>query len=321
MRAASSLGQAIIPGIWRFALLACVCLGGLYLTDAVIGKSSELASLQVAPGFIAFLLPAQTVLLAWTLFCWKSIAMQAFGLKFAWDDALYHVGLTAVAKYIPGKIWGVVGKTLIAGQTGLSKALMVQAAIYEQLLTLAVGAWFGLALYIIVDEPRGGAALAITGLLLVPFLFHVMLRYLPGVAARWPFIRRRLDADLVIPVPSRSALLRSVALYLSLWLLTGLVVSSLLTVTGVTLDLPMIIRTTGATMLAVCGGFLALFSPGGLVVREGLLVALLGPFLGPVIALQFALVMRIWNLAFDVFCVALAGGAFLLLNRNQAAVP
>ncbi len=321
MRTAASLKQAIIPGIWRFALLACACLGGLYLTDAVIGKSTELASLQVTPALVGFLLPAQTILLAWTLFCWKTIAMQAFGLKFAWDDALYHVGLTAVAKYIPGKIWGVVGKTLIAGQTGLSKAVMMQAAIYEQLLTLAVGAWFGLALYIIVDEPRGGAALAMTGLILVPLLFHVMLRHLQGVAARLPFIRRRMDTDLVFPVPSRTTVFHSVALYLTLWLLTGLVVSSLLTVTGEALDPSIIMRTTGSTMLAVCGGFLALFSPGGLVVREGILVALLGPFLGPVNALQFALVMRIWNLAFDVFCVGLAAGVFLLLKRKQVAVP
>jgi uncharacterized membrane protein YbhN (UPF0104 family) len=51
---------------------------------------------------------------------------------------------------------------------------------------------------------------------------------------------------------------------------------------------------------AYVGGYLALFAPAGLGIREGLLAAFLAPVLAPQAALALALAARLWTTAVEV---------------------
>ena len=70
---------------------------------------------------------------------------------------------------------------------------------------------------------------------------------------------------------------------------------------------------TGAAAVAVVGGFVAIFSPGGLGVREGLLMELLSRQLGPHEAVAVAMLLRGVMLAGEILAAvglyyAVAGG-------------
>jgi uncharacterized membrane protein YbhN (UPF0104 family) len=62
---------------------------------------------------------------------------------------------------------------------------------------------------------------------------------------------------------------------------------------------------TGTTALAMVGGFVAVFAPGGLGVREGLLMELLQHELGPHDAVLVALLLRGVSLAGEILAAGL----------------
>ena len=53
-------------------------------------------------------------------------------------------------------------------------------------------------------------------------------------------------------------------------------------------------QVAAASCGAYLAGFLALFAPGGLGVREGVLAVLLAPFMGPGIPAAVAVLSRLW---------------------------
>ena len=73
---------------------------------------------------------------------------------------------------------------------------------------------------------------------------------------------------------------------------------------------------TGTSAIAMVGGFVAVFAPGGLGVREGLLMELLARRLGPHEAVLVALVLRGVSLAGEI----LAAGALYYAIEGVKAV-
>ena len=71
---------------------------------------------------------------------------------------------------------------------------------------------------------------------------------------------------------------------------------------------------TGAAAISMVGGFLAVFAPGGLGVREGLLMEILRHQAGPHEAVAAAVLLRAVNLAGEL----LVAGALYLVVRPRA---
>jgi len=57
----------------------------------------------------------------------------------------------------------------------------------------------------------------------------------------------------------------------------------------------------GAYALSVLAGFVAIFAPGGIFVREAAFCVLVSSILEYEYAIQLALVIRLWAVAYDIF--------------------
>jgi len=74
------------------------------------------------------------------------------------------------------------------------------------------------------------------------------------------------------------------------------------------IDVPysLLARLIGAFCLAWVGGFLALFAPAGIGVREGILITVIGGSLSPEHTALIVIAARLWAIAMDVLMAAVA---------------
>lgn len=301
----------------RLSILIGLCVGVYLMVETATGRHTDLGRIRLSWERLLAILALQTLLLAWSAFCWRRVLREMFRKRIRWSCALHHIGIAGIAKYIPGKVWPFIARAMVAERSGVSKPNMLSASIFEQLLTLAVGGSIGLALIVPIESHLTRAVIAVALLAVLPVLIRLLLGQLESIRVMLPFVRERVPADALPTCPRYRSLAALVLCYLMLWLLTGAIASLVLPIIGVTLTPALATQVTGAVMLSVCGGFLALFAPGGLGVREGLMVASMSSSLGAAASIKFAILLRLWNVLYDIFSAACAAVAYVFEAKDK----
>jgi glycosyltransferase 2 family protein len=220
--------------------------------------------------------------------------------------------VSSLGKYLPGKLWAVAGMAVMARQAGVGAGAATGSAVILQVLAVGTGA--------AVAALTGWGALraaypgAVSGLviLLAAALAGIGLILWPGLLTRVLRIAAPEAGPVTPPAGAVAfgALANTVAWLgygFALWLLAH----GLLPAAGLEL-LPAIAVFT-ASYLA---GFLALFAPGGIGVREGVFILMLQGSIGIGAATALAIASRL------LLTVTELGAAvpFLLLSRGRARV-
>ncbi len=219
---------------------------------------------------------------------WRRM-VAGWGYRLPWWPAVRIWLLSSMAKYVPGKVWALAGLTVMAQRRGVPAWAATGSALLLQLLSLGTGALVvglsGLALL----EARGlgtaallsvaAGSVALTAFVLwPPMLRRLVARFVPG-------------ADLQ-HVPSLGTVGLGVGANLLAWLGYGtalwLFAAGTLPEAGLGLG-----EAIGASTAAYVVGVLAPFAPGGLGVREGVLVLVLQERTGLAAALAIAAVARL----------------------------
>jgi uncharacterized membrane protein YbhN (UPF0104 family) len=238
----------------------------------------------------------------------------------------YFVG--HLGKYVPGKAMVVVLRAGMAKSAGADVALATITVLIETLTMMACGAALSLVLVAALVPPDWkvvlAAALAVVtgGPTLPPLLNRLLWRWEQrGGAAPEP---KTEPTDLesgprLSPSPSTAAIgWRAMgigwAAMLALWLMLGLSLASILS--GLAPGLPLgprgCLLAIAAVALATVAGFLSLF-PGGLLVRELILLDLLAPQVGEPTALVAAVLLRLVWLVSEL---VVSGGLYLLARSH-----
>jgi glycosyltransferase 2 family protein len=222
----------------------------------------------------------------------------------------YYVG--QLGRYVPGKVWGLVLRATLVTGPGVRTGVAGLTAVYEALITPAAGALVGAVLFLalrlgsLTEDWETLAALGFVGLLIVPPVFNWLVDRVSG-----PF---RAD-QAALPRLRLTALAVGLALTACGWAVQGASLWALLR--GLLPDLQGWDATAWAHCTAYVGlayllGYLAVFLPGGLGVREFFLQRWLARELaGPLgageaaaLAVVAALLLRlIWTVA-EAGCAA-----------------
>jgi uncharacterized membrane protein YbhN (UPF0104 family) len=197
--------------------------------------------------------------------------------------------LANLGRYVPGKIWQIAGLAYLSRKEGVSARLATAAALVGQGTALAGATLVGASA--LLGPPGGQSALG--RIVLWGALGLVVLLSLPPVFRRTvdlAFKLGRLDAperlreDVTFGV-------RWVASYAFNWAVYAVAFWVLLRSFG----LPGSLLEVGPGFAAAYVlGYLAVFAPAGIGVREGFLVVFLQPALGA-FALGAAIVARLWT--------------------------
>jgi hypothetical protein len=229
--------------------------------------------------------------------------------------ALYIWFTTNLARFVPGAVWQFVGLAAMVGEHGVSPVAAMGAVLLQQLLFLGAG----LALSLILAPQFLGAwgqgipEVASTTAAIV-LLGGIILGF-PWLSPRLGrFLGRMLGRDVPAPHPQHGMLVRYMGTLLVSWVNYGIAFwlfgQALMRETH-----PGLLLAVGAFTTSYVAGLLAVFAPGGLVVREAALVAALSPAIGAPRALVLALGSRIWLLAIEI----LTAGSVIAWFRSTRA--
>jgi len=251
--------------------------------------------------------------------------LGALGQPAPWLAAFRAYYLGHLGKYVPGKALAVILRVAAVKKWVPSIRIALVSGLLETLTMMAVGACLaaGLTLVVLQLEPHIAALAAAMAIAAGVPTIPPIARWL----ARLGIARLKDDADLPLPpVPADvGASLHGINVRLLAsgwvaagvcWLLLGLSLWAVLRGIGVEMldplsDLP---RLVAAVAFAVVAGFLSML-PGGLVVRDALLMRLLAPICGEANALVAAVMLRlVWLLTEISVC----GILYVARSREQA---
>jgi glycosyltransferase 2 family protein len=225
--------------------------------------------LALAPGWL--------VLSALTVFVTYAFYIEAWRRLLAgWQQ---HIGFRAAARvwalsnlgrYVPGKIWSVTGLVVLSQRAGVRGGAAAASAVAFQALVLGSG-----VAVVAAATPQATSAFRLAVGFLVAFVSLGFLVW--GPTARW--LGRVMSASSPLEPLPLPAVGLGAALMLVGWLTYGvafwLLVRGLLP--GPHLSFAV---ASGIFTLSYILGTLALFAPGGIGVRELVLISLLTPYLG-----------------------------------------
>jgi len=286
----------------------------LLLGLAIRSAWSEVAALGVRfrPAVGVASVGSLVVTLLGVIGIWR-ILLRDLGVGISYASTLQLWSFSNLGRYLPGKVWQVVGLVVVARDLGVPPGVAATGGFLVLGLMIGTGALVGLLT--LPGEVAGlGATGAVVGALAAGLFVPVAW---PG-AVSW--ILRRLPPSLGcagIPPLGRGAWLRAAALFALSWLAHGAAFLHFASAFGPVRwsDLP---PFTGAYVLAHVTGLVAIFAPGGIGVREGILAHFVGS-VGPaeLPAHVVAVAARLWSIAAEVLVLVLA--VTLRLARRRAA--
>jgi len=257
-------------------------------------------------------------------FLWGTFFVQLLWNQKAnvpWYLGIAAYFLSLVGKYVPGKALVIVLRIFILRKYGVSRAVVALSATYETLTTMAAGALLGVGLLpwtgVAGDVEKEYGDIFWVGLAFVAGL-PIMLGLLNAGVARVARKHRGPDAR-PLPSPSMVLLARGLLQASVGWCLLGM--SLWLTLRGLSpepieLNADRFMQATATMAVAYVLGFFAIFIPGGLGVREWLLLKMLPHLLPPVVG-QVTAVVAIATLVLRLIwtiCEVVMGLLILLIR-------
>ncbi len=237
---------------------------------------------------------------------------RQLGTKLTLSEGVSLFTVPMLGAYLPGRAFYVAGHVAIARTMGVPLSISGAGVFLLAGLGVLAGILVGLLLLLLRPIPgidagyfrlSLGAALALTLPVLHPRLYFGIVNLVRRAAKKRPL---RVDLRL----PTMASLLGGMCLY-AVFFIAGFVAMGRSIMAFPLAAVPTMI---GAISLATMIGLLALFAPGGLGVREGLLLLFLSPVVGEATAGLLAVSLRLLQILVDV---ALAGIGYAIFRRLQ----
>ena len=293
---------------WRTAAVAVAVLTFFGIALAARWHDVTARKWELDPGYLALATLVLAVSYAMVAALWAAALRRAAGLALPRGMRIWFA--SNLARYVPGNVWSFVGAVELARREDVPRRTTLAVMTLAQLLSVGTALLIGLPV-LVAGKVRVGPAVALGGL-------AVALAAVLGVALRHriaALLRRRypeVGARELAPSPRvAAALAAGYGLY---WVVTGLAFAGLIRSLRplAASEVPLAVAAYAA---AYAIGFLALFTPAGLGVREGVLTVVLVQIMPAGAALAVALLSRLWMMLVEL----LGAGLMQLLDRGRAA--
>jgi uncharacterized membrane protein YbhN (UPF0104 family) len=260
-----------------------------FVSQQARGMWRDLEGKSLSIDLVSFALCSLCTLVAWfpSIWFWRWLLVE-LGVNPPWFPTVHSYLVGHLGKYVPGKATVIVIRTAMLRKFGLRPAVGAFTVTTETLTYMAAGlatvamlAPYASAnvphmewLRTLAERPLLGLAVAVGVAVTGIVGLSLTSRQFVHLASR--MAERRGDGDGVLEHLPWYLVPCGFVLFLAAWWIQGLGLG--LAIRAVSPgdfawgDWP---RWTGAAAIAMVGGFVALFAPGGLGVREALTLALL----------------------------------------------
>jgi glycosyltransferase 2 family protein len=277
--------------------------------------SLALAEIVIRPGGIisSFVVTIAAYLLL--TFAWRySLLALSPGKKFGFSDSISAVNLSALTKYLPGKIWSYAIQIYWLSSFGFAKSVVVYTNLLNVFVSLLVCAILG-AVFFLVEPGFIGKELAMA-LTIFLIIIDVAFVVMNARVIKWgiTIVNRIFRKDITFIETPRSLLVNLQLLFVGIYCLFGLGAYFLCGGIGIPLSSGHLYSIISGIAVADSIGFLAFVVPGGLGVREGVLYFVLKEVTNDRVALLLPIATRIVMMAAEATLGLLA--LYLLRKRR-----
>lgn len=220
---------------------------------------------------------------------WGRMVLELGGPRVSAGTACGVFFTANLGRYVPGKIWQIAGLTYLARRAGIPAGVAVVSAVVGQGIGLAGATLVGAGALFAANERMqtvGTAAVVGGGAIVLAASIPAIVR--GGVRLLMRIAQRDLKAA---PDVGSSFVLRWIVLYSCNWVVYAGAFWVLARSFGLRGSF---VEVGPAFAAAYVLGYVAVFAPAGIGIREGFLVGFLEPIMGPS-ALALAVTARIWT--------------------------
>ena len=232
------------------------------------------------------------------------MVFSVFGVSVRYSQAWKIWYLPMLSKYVPGKVWTILGRAYVASLEKVNPKAAITVAVISQIIVFP-----GLAIAFLITIPfwkigpsQYQVVFALVVLLaIVVLLYPKLFRFLANLVMR-KIGRQRLDIHV-----KYSQILGLIFFGSAIWISYGLAFAVFArSITFVNWgDFPML---TGSFCLAILLVLVSVFAPAGIGVREGALLVVLSRYFTSDVTIAISIGSRFWFIAaeiifFGVSCV------------------
>lgn len=302
--------QAIINSFLILGVIAAVIYFAGYETDSF--KPISLTAFDYTA--ITF---ASFVCLFFASYAWLALAAEKSNAAIPLVAAVEQTSLMLISKYIPGKIWGIFIRSVTTEKYGISTYQSLTISLKEQLLVIIISSSIGLTLATYTLVPWLTIPLLLTLILfgneLLNCFFSLSEHLFKLLRKTTNFLS---DISMSNERITKRKFIEIFSYYSVYWAgFSTILIILAMGINGAT-DTFTVAHILASYLLATIIGFLAIFAPGGIGVRESVFVILASLRMDPVEAVQLSLYLRIWNILFDI-ASALLGIVLLNMFSNK----
>ncbi|MCD5401527.1 flippase-like domain-containing protein [candidate division NPL-UPA2 bacterium] len=219
------------------------------------------------------------------------LILRAFGGELPLRSSLKIAAFSQLGKYIPGKVWFLLGRCYLTKREGVSQHKALASTILEIVLLTLSGLMISAAS---VTFSKGWLPTELSCLIVIPLLLLGFGAIHPRPLARVSnLLSRKFKGESVRLSLGYSRVISLLILYCVSWLVQGTTFFILIN-SFYSIDIGLFPLIIGIYPLSVILGFLIVITPAGLGVREGVMSYLLKFYLPPPVAIVSSLLARLW---------------------------
>jgi uncharacterized membrane protein YbhN (UPF0104 family) len=297
----------------RIATTAIIVVVFFFLVRSLILNWSKIPFERIQFNVLLLVLSFCALILYFMLYSksWQAI-MQALGAPIAFSQSIWMIATTQIGKYLPGKVWYIVGRVYVGRKADLEgKKLTLSMVLELGLVYITGGIIFAFATLIAGDYET--TWLIISVILTIAAIIVLHPRILGRVSNF--FLRIMKKPEIQITLTYRQ--ISQISLYFfGIWI--AQIVGFYLLISAV-YPVPFfsVFKVASAYALAWISGSVAVFAPAGLGVREGMMTLLLSSILPTPLAIAISFVARIWVTIFELVIFFVG----LIIRRSTTLKP
>lgn len=225
---------------------------------------------------------------------WRNIMIK-FGHSISFKNAFWIISSSQIAKYVPGGIWFALGRVYLGKSRNLKEENVALSVVVETGLTFLVGILLFLLSVSFVSQK-----IFANFLYIIPIFFLFLLVLYPPILNRViNFALKILKKPNIKITVSYSQILKLSIYFFGLWI--AQIIGFYFVINAIyPMPISKIFTLSATYTLSWMTGFVVIFAPGGLGVREGMMTLLLSPILPAPLAIAISFIARIWITLFEI---------------------
>jgi hypothetical protein len=256
--------------------------------------------------------------LFWLVSCfsWLTSVQVVTGFRLSLISSFIQVNIINIGKYIPGKIWGLASRGVDLKQRGINSKETFLSSYIDQLLLLHAGIIVGVCSIAFSKSIILSIIVSVSSMLsvfLMPKCHCVLNKLMKRLNKNIDF----KETEVIFSIKSYAKLF---GIYVVVWVLAGLIFASIyFAFYGVRFNLLLLL--IGANSIGIIIGFMAIFSPGGLGIREAASIGIMIESIPAEEAIFLALIYRLWTVCTDASGGVLALFSYFITREIPSSLP